>query len=120
LDGSRGVDGQKYFKVLKLLPRNSDGQLELRKKIVGLYDKGKAGTVLETTTSLVDKHTGEVYTIEIGSVFFVGQGDWGGEKGPKPTIYAVPDRKADRVHKIKTTKESALLYRYVLYADLPD
>lgn len=74
LDGSRGVDGQKYFKVFKALPQNSEGRLELRKKIVGVYDKGKAGTVLETTTSLVDKHNGDVYTTEIGSVFFVGQG----------------------------------------------
>jgi hypothetical protein len=78
---------------------------------VGVYDKGKAGTVLETTTSLVDKVSGEVYTTEIGSVFFVGQGGWGGEKGPKPTVYAVPGRKADAVVEVKTSKEAALLYR---------
>lgn len=113
LDGSKGVDGQKYFRVYKQLPRNSQGvQLELRKKIVGVYDKGKAGTVLETTTSLVDKKAGDVYTTEIGSVFFVGQGGWGGEKGPKPKTYPVPEgRKPDHVSETKTTKEQALLYR---------
>jgi peroxisomal enoyl-CoA hydratase 2 len=105
------VDGQKYFKVFKSLPRNSDGQLELRKKIVGLYDKGKAGTVVETTTSLVDKRTGEIYTTEIGSVFFVGQGGWGGPKGPKPKIYTIPQRRPDHVHQIRTSEEAALLYR---------
>lgn len=111
LDGSRGVDGQKHFRVFKPLPRRSESQLELRKKIVGVYDKGKAGTVLETTTSLVDKHTGEVYTTEQGSVFFVGQGGWGGEKGPKSTTYGIPNRKADEVHEVQTSKEAALLYR---------
>lgn len=111
LDGGRGVDGQKFFKVHKPLPRSSKNQLELRKKVVGFYDKGKAGTVLETTTSLVDKHNGDVYTTEVGSVFFVGQGGWGGEKGPKPTIYAIPQQPPHRVHKIQTKDESALLYR---------
>jgi len=112
LDGSRAVDGQKAFKVFKALPRNSDGQLELRKTVVGVYDKGKAGTVVETSTSLVDKVTGEVYTTEIGSGFFVGQGGWGGEKGPKPTIYSPPEgKKPDRIHTIQTSKEAALLYR---------
>lgn len=114
MDGSRAVDGQKAFKVFKALPRNSDGRLELRKKVTGLYDKGKAGTVLETTTDLVDKQTGEVYTSEIGSVFFVGQGGWGGDKGPKPAVYSPPDgQKPHRIHTIQTSKEAALLYRLV-------
>jgi len=139
LDGSRAVDGQKAFKIFRPLPRKSEGKsLELRKKVVGIYDKGKAGTVIETTTSLVDKATGQPYTTETGSVFFVGQGGWGGPKGqrneiilpqrslqqpamadfvlsmtgPKPTVYAPPkDRKPDRVHTIQTGKEAALLYR---------
>ncbi len=112
LDGSRAVDGQKAFKVFKPLPRKSEGKVELRKKVVGIYDKGKAGTVIETTTSLVDKASGEVYTTETGSVFFVGQGGWGGDKGPKPTVYAPPQgQKPDRIHTIQTSKEAALLYR---------
>ncbi len=106
------MDGQKTFKVFKALPLKSEGQLELRKKVVGIYDKGKAGTVLETTTSLVDKVSGDVYTTEIGSVFFVGQGGWGGEKGPKPPVYAPPaGKRPDRIQTIQTTKEAALLYR---------
>lgn len=112
LDGSRAVDGQKAFKVFKALPPKSDGQLELRKTVIGVYDKGKAGTVVEMSTSLVDKVSGEVYTTEIGSAFFVGQGGWGGPKGPKPTIYTPPKgKKPDRVHTIQTSKEAALLYR---------
>ena len=78
---------------------------------MGVYDKGKAGTVLETTTSLVDKATGEVYTTEVGSVFFVGQGGWGGEKGPKPRVFEIPGRKADVVSEVRTSREAALLYR---------
>lgn len=46
-----------------------------------MYDKGKAGTVIEREQSIVDKETGEVYSKAVGSSFFVGQGNWGGPKG---------------------------------------
>lgn len=45
-----------------------------------MYDKGKAGSMVETETLLVEKG-GDVYTRTVGSAFFVGQGNWGGPKG---------------------------------------
>lgn len=45
-----------------------------------MYDKGKAGSVVETETVLVEKG-GDVYSRAVGSAFFVGQGNWGGPKG---------------------------------------
>jgi peroxisomal enoyl-CoA hydratase 2 len=82
LDESRGVDGEKFFKLLRPLPVKSvDDTLEIRTKILGVYDKGRSGTVVERMISLVDKRTGEPYSIEIGSAFFLGQGGWGGPKG---------------------------------------
>ena len=45
-----------------------------------MYDKGKAGSVVETETVLAEKG-GDVYTRALSSVFFVGQGNWGGPKG---------------------------------------
>lgn len=48
---------------------------------MGVYDKGKAGSVVETEQQIVDKETGEVYTKAVGSGFYVGQGNWGGPKG---------------------------------------
>ena len=47
---------------------------------MGVYDKGKAGTVVETETSLAERG-GDVYTKAVGRAFFVGQGNWGGPKG---------------------------------------
>lgn len=65
---------------LKPLPPTSvDKKFELRSKVVGVYDKGKAGSVVETETILAEGD--EIYTKAIGSSFFVGQGNWGGPKG---------------------------------------
>lgn len=67
---------------LKPLPVSSAGrQFELRSSVIGVYDKGKVGSVVETEQQIVDKETGEIYTKAVGSGFFVGQGNWGGPKG---------------------------------------
>lgn len=55
-------------------------KFEIRSKVLGVYDKGKA-SVVETESNLVDSHSGEVYTRSVGSAFYVGQGGWGGPKG---------------------------------------
>ena len=76
------MDGQRKLTFLKPLPVSSEGRkFELRTKVLGVYDKGKAGTVVETETLTVDKDNGDVYTRAVGSSFYVGQGNWGGPKG---------------------------------------
>lgn len=76
------LDGQRKLTVLKPLPPTSAGRkFELRNKVVGVYDKGKPGSVLETEQSIVDRESGEVYSKTLSTAFFVGQGNWGGPKG---------------------------------------
>mgnify|MGYP001029729391 CR=1 FL=1 len=76
------VDGQRKLTVLKPLPPTSAGRkFELQNKVVGVYDKGKSGSVMETEQSIVDRETGEVYSKTLSTGFFVGQGNWGGPKG---------------------------------------
>lgn len=97
----------------KPLPPTSAGRkFEARSKVLGVYDKGKPGTVLETQNDIVDAESGEVYARIVGSAFFVGQGGWGGPKGPKATGSPAPeDRAPDAVHENATTAETAILYR---------
>ncbi|KAE8153250.1 hypothetical protein BDV25DRAFT_127328 [Aspergillus avenaceus] len=111
-DSSRAVDGQRKLTVLKPLPPTSEGKkIELRNKVIGVYDKGKAGTVIESEQTIVDKESGEIYTKTVSSNFMVGQGNWGGPKGPSTVNYPPPDRKPDAVHVIQSTAETPLLYR---------
>ncbi|OMP81826.1 putative enoyl-CoA hydratase 2 [Diplodia seriata] len=112
-DQKRGVDGERKIEVLKPLPVTSEGRtFEIRQKVLGVYDKGKPGTVIETETLLVEKKTGDVYSRVIGSGFMVGQGGWGGPKGPKTVNYPPPEgKKPDATFVQKTTAETAHLYR---------
>jgi peroxisomal enoyl-CoA hydratase 2 len=103
------------IQFLKPLPPTSVGKkFELRSKVIGVYDKGKPGTVVETEQTIVDASTGEVYTRAVGSGFFVGQGGWGGPKGPSAINYPPPKGKEnspDLVVEKQLTAESAHLYR---------
>lgn len=112
-DSRRVVDGQRLITFLKPLPPTSAGKtFELRAKVIGVYDKGKAGSVVETEQTIVDKATGEVYCRMVGSAFFVGQGNWGGPKGPATENFPPPkNKKPDAVVSHQTNPESALLYR---------
>jgi hypothetical protein len=114
-DSRRVVDGQRLIQFLKTLPPTSAGRhFELRTKVLGVYDKGKPGSVVETEQTVVDKDTGEVYTRAVGSGFFVGQGGWGGPKGPATVNHPPPkgrESTPDKVAETQLTAESAHLYR---------
>lgn len=111
LDYRRVVDGERKIQFLKPLPATSEGRnFELRTRLVGAYDKGKA-TVLQTEHLIVDKDTEEVYTRTIGSGFFVGQGGWGGPKGPETKSHPPPKGQAGIKVETKLTQEAAHLYR---------
>ncbi len=112
-DATRVVDGQRLVQFLKPLPTSSEGRkFEMRTKVLGVYDKGRPGTVLEQQQDLVDAETGEVYSRAIGSSFYVGQGNWGGPKGPATQNFPPPKGKThDVVFEDQTTMETPLLYR---------
>ncbi|KAF2148199.1 Thioesterase/thiol ester dehydrase-isomerase [Myriangium duriaei CBS 260.36] len=115
LDSRRVVDGERHIDFLRPLPASSDGRkFVVKSKVVGVYDKGKPGTVVETEQTLVDSASGEVYTRAVGSGFFVGQGNWGGPKGPKTESYPPPKGKEnspDKTFEHATDDTSAMFYR---------
>jgi len=112
-DPRRVVDGQRLMTFLKPFPTTSEGRIfELRSKVIGVYDKGNAGSVVETQQDIVDKTTGVSYARAVGSAFFIGQGNWGGPKGPATENFPPPQgKKPDAVVSHQTNPESALLYR---------
>lgn len=112
-DSTRVLDGQRRMTFLKPFPPTSAGRkFELRNKVVGVYDKGKSGSVVENQQDIVDKETGESYARIVGSAFFVGQGNWGGPKGPATENFPPPaGKKPDAIAIHQNRAESALLYR---------
>lgn len=76
-----------------------------------MYDKGASGSVKHLSHLLVETATGKLFTeIEVHT-FAVGQGNWGGPRGPKSPAYPPPNRAPDGVHRFKTSEGQALLYR---------
>lgn len=112
-DAKRVLDGQRHIKFFKPIPTSSEGRkFEIRTKVAGVWDKGKPGSVVDTQTDLVDAANGDVYASILSSSFYVGQGGWGGPKGPANASYPPPKGKApDATLVNQTTKETALLYR---------
>ena len=101
------------MEFLKPLPTSSEGRsFALRTKVLGVYDKGRPGGVLDLQSDLVDTATDEVYTRATSSSFFVAQGGWHGPKGPSTVNYPPPkDKQPDFVLEDQLKAESALLYR---------
>lgn len=110
-DPQRSVDGERGIQVLRPLPTSSAGlDLEIRGKVLGVYDKG-GNMILEAEQVLVDAKTDTVYTKMSSTAFCIGQGGYGGLQGPsKPTV-KVPQTKPDAVHLFHTSPEQASLYR---------
>jgi hypothetical protein len=113
------------------IPNSSAGRrFALRSRIVGVYDKGKLGSIVENETILVDATSGEEYVKIVGNTFYLGQGNWGGPKGmplfkrllgaptttdlpagPAPKNYPAPKKEPDFTYSFKTTSQAALIYR---------
>ncbi|KAL5611809.1 hypothetical protein BROUX41_000616 [Berkeleyomyces rouxiae] len=114
-DPQRVVDGQRKMFFLQPIPLSSDGRrFETHTRVLGVYDKGAAGSVVETQQDLVDAASGAVYTRCVASVFYVGSGcgGWGGPRGPPAEKIEPPHGRApDCVLTQTSTRESALLYR---------
>jgi acyl dehydratase len=58
-----------------------------------------------------DAKTGTVYAKMTSKAFGIGQGGYGGPKGPSTINYSPPKREPDAVHVFQTTPETCLLYR---------
>lgn len=120
LDPTRLVDGDRTIQLVKPLPVTSEGRtFEFRSKVLGVYDKGKAGTVVRSEDALVDTVSGDVYARNIGSLFYVGQGNWGGPRGPASQKFPPPEgRRADVVFELKIDEQAAHLYRWVSHFEV--
>jgi hypothetical protein len=106
------VDGDRAVEIYKPLPTTSLGhEFEFRSKVIAVYDKGNSGTVVRSEDFLIDAKSGEQYAKIIGSLFYVGQGNWGGPRGPRSNKKAVPDRHTDLIFEVEIGQESAHLYR---------
>lgn len=119
LDPTRALDGERRIQCLKTLPASSEGyEFEWRAKVLGVYDKGSVGSVVETEYVLMDVKSNEIYSRLSGSGVFVGQGGWGGPRNSSG-ILAISPAGAQQGHptaiyETRVPSTAAHLYRYVV------
>lgn len=85
------------------------GTLESTSTITGIWDKTK-GAVVDTESSSVLVADGQPLFTTRTSLFFRGEGGWGGDRGPSVTV-DIPDTDPDVTIAYQTRSDQALLYR---------
>lgn len=91
-------------------PLPAEATAHVTSTIAEIWDKGKAALVItETTATDANNNDAPLYTTR-SSLFFRGEGGWGGESGPKNDV-VIPDRDPDASVTLQTRTDQALLYR---------
>ncbi len=85
------------------------GSLETTSTVTGIWDKVK-GAVVDVEAQSVLADTKEPLFTTRSSLFFRGEGGWGGERGPSASV-EIPDTDPDVVVAYDTRSDQALLYR---------
>lgn len=103
------VHGEQKTELHRPLPNR--GTFTSHTRMLGVWDKGPGkGAVLHTQSTWTDP-VGEPIATQTGSIFFRGDGGFGGpaEGGPEP--HPTPERTPDATLEITTRPDQGLLYR---------
>ncbi|KIW25942.1 uncharacterized protein PV07_09076 [Cladophialophora immunda] len=106
------LDGSRSITLLKPLPPTSEGQqFVINSRVSGVWDKQSAGSLVEVEYELLNVDTGTLHAKAKGSIFYMGQGGWGGPKGTSIQYPPPQGRKPDLISRYQTTPETPLLFR---------
>jgi acyl dehydratase len=106
-DLAKLVHGGQEIELLADIP--PEGEVETVSRISAIWDKGTSA-IVEMTSESTDASTGRPLMRTVSSVFFRGEGGWGGDRGPASKVL-FPEREADFVSTLKTRDDQALIYR---------
>jgi acyl dehydratase len=110
VDRSRLVHAEQAITLHRPVPVS--GTVTARARVVEVLDKRTGALVVtESTAVFADgEHAGELLATNCSAVFLRGEGGFGGERGTSED-WTAPDREPDRVVRLETRPEQALLYR---------
>lgn len=86
------------------------GSVEAVSTVVGIYDKEKAGIVVQQHVA-TDRVTGKPLATSTGTFFIRGEGGFGGDRGPTPPPWDIPSTDPDFTVTYPTRQDQSLLYR---------
>jgi acyl dehydratase len=103
------VHGGQKIELHRPMPVSADILADSR--VLGAYDKGAKGAVVETETVLREKRSGEPIATLTSSMFARGDGGFGGPSDGAQAPHLVPERAPDLTVEVTTRPDQALLYR---------
>jgi len=101
------LHGEEYLELHKPLP--VEGNFVGKRKILGVYDKGK-GALVQFETKMFDA-SGALVSRNVNSMFIRGLGGFGGSRGPNQPNIEIPKSNPDVVEKFRTAPNQAEIYR---------
>ncbi len=102
------VHGQQGVTIHRPIP--ASGEVEMVDELTGIYDKGKGALVaMKATATSTDD--GQPLFETTSSMFIIGEGGFGGDRGPSAAVNVAPERRPDREVTYQTRPDQALLYR---------
>jgi acyl dehydratase len=105
-DPAKLVHAEQGFELHRPLPPAAE--VTVTSTVTGMYDKGKGALV--TSRSVAVDADGAPLVTASASVFIVGEGGFGGDRGPGDE-WTRPDRPPDHEVTYRTRPDQALLYR---------
>ena len=88
----------------------TSGEVETVDEITGIYDKGKGAVVASKTVATLVADGQPLYETT-SAIFIMGEGGFGGDRGPTEKANVAPDRDPDYEVSAQTRPDQALLYR---------
>lgn len=102
------VHGEQGFVLHRPMPVS--GEVAVSEEITGIYDKGKGALVATKSTAILVEDGQPLFDLT-SSIFIVGEGGFGGDRGPSGKQNVAPEREADVTISYLTRPDQALLYR---------
>lgn len=87
-----------------------EGAVEMSRRVVAMYDKGKAA-IVAIEAEAIDQTDGQPLFTTYSSSYIAGEGGWGGPRGTTKRRNETPDRPPDHEVRHTTSPDQALIYR---------
>jgi len=110
IDWRRALHGEERLRLFRSLP--PEGEVIGRTRITAIVDKGAGrGALVTSEREITDAASGALLATVASTVFCRGDGGFGAGFGNLPAPHRLPERPPDRVLRLDTFPQQALLYR---------
>ena len=102
------LHGEQRLQIHQPLPPSAD--ILVSNRVTGIYDKGEGKGALLTNETLVKLASGDPLFTLSATLFYRGDGGFGGSDAGAPTPHPIPDRAPDAICELPQRRDQAMVY----------